>query len=212
MVRRTKQQAQATRDSILDAAELLFERQGVSRTALQHIAAAAGITRGAIYWHFRDKADLFNAMMERAIMPLESVLQCADCTDVPDPIGELRDWLLTAFRLTATDPKTRRVFEIATHKIEYVDELNAVRDRHLATFNQWLARAENRFGIAIRRGVLKPDIPIRVTALALWAVTDGLIQIWLLNPAAFDLMQVGRQIVDSHLDALRAESASPSPT
>src|SRR3569833_1281025 len=63
MARRTKQDALATRDSILDAAELLFEQQGVSRTTLQHIAAEAGVTRGAIYWRFHDKSDLINALM-----------------------------------------------------------------------------------------------------------------------------------------------------
>src|SRR3954470_16660398 len=66
MVRRTKEEALATRHSILDAAELLFEKRGVSRTSLQDIAEAAGVTRGAIYWHFQGKEDLFTAMMERA--------------------------------------------------------------------------------------------------------------------------------------------------
>jgi TetR/AcrR family acrAB operon transcriptional repressor len=202
MARRTKQDALATRDSILDAAELLFEQQGVSRTTLQHIAAAAGVTRGAIYWHFEDKSALFNAMMERATMPLETVAQCQNGGDVPDPIGDVRAWLLTAFRLTATDPKTRRVFEIATHKVEYVDELIGVRDRHLANYTQWLVRAESRLKIAIKRGLVKHNVSARVTALGLWAATDGLIRIWLLNPTAFNLMRVGRQIIDAHIDSL----------
>ncbi len=213
MARSTKQQALATRDSILDAAELLFEQQGVSRTSLQHIAAAAGVTRGAIYWHFHDKADLFNAMMDRATMPLEAMAQCTDGLQISDPVGDVRDWLLTAFRLTATDTKTRRVFEIATHKVEYVDELTGVRDRHLASYNQWLVRAEGRLRIAIKRGLLKPNVSARVTARGLWAMTDGLIQIWLLDPTAFNLMRVGRQIVDSHLNSLRAtaEAAATKP-
>jgi TetR/AcrR family acrAB operon transcriptional repressor len=78
MARRTKEEAAATRDSILDAAEKLFVEQGVSRTTLQHIASAAGVTRGAIYWHFDDKGALFNAMMERATLPLEAELQVLD--------------------------------------------------------------------------------------------------------------------------------------
>jgi TetR/AcrR family acrAB operon transcriptional repressor len=202
-VRRTKQEALATRESILDAAELLFEQQGVSRTTLQHIAAAAGVSRGAIYWHFQDKADLFNAMMERATMPLEKALQCVDELNIVDPVGDVRDWLLTVFRLTVNDPKTRRVFEIATHKIEYVDELIGVRDRHLANYNLWLVRAEHRLKIAIKRGLLKSSVSASVTALGLWAMADGLIKIWLLNPKAFNLIRVGRQLVETHLDSLR---------
>src|SRR4051812_39982771 len=98
MARRTKQEALATRDSILDAAELLFQKQGVSRTTLQHIAAEAGVSRGAIYWHFDDKSALFNAMMERATMPLEKASRCGDEAEIRDPVGELREWLLNAFR------------------------------------------------------------------------------------------------------------------
>ncbi|TXD80322.1 TetR family transcriptional regulator [Mitsuaria sp. TWR114] len=71
MARRTKQEAQETRARLLDAAEQLFHERGVSRTSLQDIAQAAGVTRGAVYWHFEDKVQLFNAMMERATMPLE---------------------------------------------------------------------------------------------------------------------------------------------
>ena len=71
MVRRTKEDAVATRNSLLDAAEQVFYDKGVSRASLGDIAQAAGATRGAIYWHFKDKADLFNAMMDRVTLPLE---------------------------------------------------------------------------------------------------------------------------------------------
>ena len=87
MPRRTKQEAQQTRHALLDAAELVFERRGVAGTSLQEVAAAAGLTRGAGYWHFRDKADLFNAMMDRAVLPFEQHwLQPA-----ADPLARLRD-------------------------------------------------------------------------------------------------------------------------
>ena len=74
MARRTKADAQTTRNNLLDAAEQLFQSRGVSHTSLNDIATAAGTTRGAIYWHFKDKADLFNAMMERVTMPCETAI------------------------------------------------------------------------------------------------------------------------------------------
>jgi TetR/AcrR family acrAB operon transcriptional repressor len=42
----------------------LFSQQGVSSTSLAQIAQAAGVTRGAIYWHFKDKSDLFSEIWE----------------------------------------------------------------------------------------------------------------------------------------------------
>ena len=88
MARRTKAEAQATRNALIDAAERLFDSQGVSRTSLQDIAQAAGATRGAIYWHFKDKADLFNAMMERATAHLDDMAQqTPDAEAAPDMQG-----------------------------------------------------------------------------------------------------------------------------
>ena len=81
MARRTKEEAEETRQSILDAAERLFHDQGVSRTSLADIASAAGVTRGAIYWHFENKVDLFQAMLERLHLPLEELAQASERED-----------------------------------------------------------------------------------------------------------------------------------
>lgn len=69
MARCTKEDALATRHRLLDAAEYVFVEKGVSRTSLHDIAHAAGVSRGAVYWHFKNKADLFNAIMERITLP-----------------------------------------------------------------------------------------------------------------------------------------------
>ena len=129
MARRTKQDAQATREALLDAAERVFEQRGVSRTSLAHIAEAAGLTRGAVYWHFKDKADLFNAMMERVTLPLESEL--AGVYQAPgDPIDVLVTRLLHSFGQIATDARTQRVLNIAVMLVEHVEDLWPVRERH----------------------------------------------------------------------------------
>ena len=103
MARRTKEEAAATRDSILDAAEKLFVEQGVSRTTLQHIASEAGVTRGAIYWHFDDKSALFNAMMDRVRLPLEAELQVLDESESADPLDDLRNYVMAVLRRTVND-------------------------------------------------------------------------------------------------------------
>ena len=125
MARRTKADAQATRAGLLDAAEHLFQSRGVARTSLNDIALAAGTTRGAIYWHFKDKADLFVAMMERVTLPLEQTLAMTDLACGHSPVQQLRHAILQTMRLIARDEQTRRVLLIAAHKVEYTDELCA---------------------------------------------------------------------------------------
>jgi TetR/AcrR family acrAB operon transcriptional repressor len=203
MVRRTKEDALATRDSILDAAEQLFVKQGVSGTTLQHIATAAGVTRGAIYWHFLDKGAMFNAMMERVKTPLEAAAQLADRDSTVAPLEALRRHILCVLQVTVEDPKARRVFEIATLKMEFTDELNEVRERRKQNQELWMARTEQRIRAAVANGQVKPDVDPFAVALGLWAILDGLLRAWLLDPQAFDLMKVGAQIVDTHLASLR---------
>jgi TetR/AcrR family acrAB operon transcriptional repressor len=204
MARRTKEDAQATHDSILDAAEHLFVKQGVARTTLQDIASAAGVTRGAIYWHFEDKGAMFNAMMERAKMPLESAMQLLQQADHVAPLEALRDAILRVFQLTVDDPQARRVFEIATLKLEYVDEMSAVRDRRMQNQTEWLARAEGLVRAAITRGQVRREVAPAAVAIGLWALIDGLLRTWLIDPSVFDLIEIGSQVLDTHLASLRA--------
>ena len=90
MARRTRKAALETRSRILDAAERVFSRRGVSRTSLDDIARAAGVTRGAIYWHFKDKADLFGAMLGRVALPMEEMLQRTSEAAGDDPLAHVR--------------------------------------------------------------------------------------------------------------------------
>lgn len=204
MVRRTKADALATRNSLLDAAEHLFQANGVSRTSLNDIATAAGTTRGAIYWHFKDKADLFNAMMERVTMPLECTLEntARDASSNANPLHLLRESMIGALRQTATDEQTRRVFEVATHKVEYVTEMQAVRDRHLQVRNECMAMTEKALHEAVLRQGIQLPLPLPTAALGLHVIIDGLIQNWLLDPEAFDLEQSGCGTVDVYFAGL----------
>jgi len=61
---RREQYSEATRNALLDAATALFFARGFGRTALEDVAAAAQVTRGAVYYHFANKQQLFEAVLE----------------------------------------------------------------------------------------------------------------------------------------------------
>jgi len=208
LARRTKEEALATRHRLLDAAELLFQAQGVSRTSLNDIALQAGATRGAIYWHFKDKADLFNAMIERVTLPLEESFQRMGQGKGLDPLHDIRGAMLEALRRTATDAQTRRVFEVATHKVEYVDEMRAVRLRHLSVRDECVAQLGQGLRQAAKIRGQRLPVPAVAAARGLHAMIDGLIGNWLLEPAAFDLPKAGRHALDAYLAGL---GLSPHP-
>ncbi len=202
MVRRTKEDANATRNGLIDAAERVFYDKGVSRASLSDIALAAGTTRGAIYWHFKDKVDLFNAMMDRVTLPLERGFGEFEASACPDPLQRLRAVMALVLESVSSDERTSRVFEIAMHKVEYVGELVAVRDRHIAAsegFTQQLARD---FTAASEMQQITLPLSPMGAAVALHALFDGLIQNWILTRGSFDLVKVGQAGTDAFLAGL----------
>ena len=204
MVRRTKADALATRNSLLDAAEQLFQAHGVSRTSLNEIAVAAGTTRGAIYWHFKDKADLFKAMMERATLPLQAGFPDEDtpARDLPSPLQSLRAGFRHLLHMIVTDERLRRVFEVITFQVEYNSDMAAVREWHLHMRNHHLELTKQLLAVAAERVSLTLPAPLQSAALGLHFVMDGLKRNWLLDPSAFDLEVVGQHAVDTYLTGL----------
>ncbi len=94
MARKTKQEAQETRQHILDVALRLFSQQGVSSTSLGEIAKAAGVTRGAIYWHFKDKSDLFSEIWELSESNIGELELEYQAKFPGDPLSVLREILI----------------------------------------------------------------------------------------------------------------------
>ena len=202
MARRTKEEAQATRSHLLDTAELVFEQHGVSGTSLNEIAIAAGLTRGAIYWHFDDKADLFNAMMDRVTLPLEARDEAGGFTGDDITLSQVRGGFVDLLRKVINDPQLRRVLGIAAHKVEYVGAMDAVRERHLKMRNSCLDDLERALKRAVRAGQMPKGISPRAGAIGLLALFDGLLLNWMLDRANFNLLRVGGQVFDAYVRGL----------
>ena len=205
MARRTKEDAEATRNALLDAAERVFYDKGVSRASLDDVAREAGATRGAIYWHFKDKVDLFAAMLERVTLPLEQSPAEGGAGVLVDPVLQLRAMLHDVLHAVVHDERARRVFEIAMYKVEYAQELLAVRDRHVGVCDGFRRKLEVVLLVAARARGLALVVPCEVAALGLWALFDGLLQGWILRQRDFDLLAVGHVTIDVYLRGLGFE-------
>lgn len=208
MVRRTKEEALETRNLILCTAERVFHENGVARTSLEHIAGAAGVTRGAIYWHFKNKADLFTAMFDRIVLPMETMVEgCRRSDPDGDPLGTLRKVCTFALLETVRNPQRRRVLEILFNKCEYTAEMSAVVERHQEACTEGRERFEKSLRSAVALGHLPGDLDVRRAAVLLHATIAGLIGDWLFMPAAFDLEVQAPAMIDSFFEML---DSSPS--
>jgi TetR/AcrR family acrAB operon transcriptional repressor len=205
MVRKTKDEAWETRQRILDAAEQVFQRQGVSRTSLSHIAAEAGVTRGAIYWHFKNKVDLYDAMIRRVLDPEENLCG-GGMLGMGDPLRAIRELAVDFLQRVALDARYQRVFEIAWHKCEYVDEMAAIRDSHLECGRRLIALLEAAMRRAQDLGQLSAAVSPRQAAIGIMALLDGLVVNWTLEPTLFPLADYAPGVVDAYLAGLGVQA------
>jgi TetR/AcrR family transcriptional regulator, acrAB operon repressor len=206
VVRRTKDEAAETRSRIIDAAERVFGRRGVTRTSLDDIARAAGVTRGAIYWHFKGKGDIFQAMVKRVMLPMEAMVGKSSEAAVADPLRSLRAAAVYALKRTATDRQCQRVFDVVTHKCEYLDEMAEVKRRIITADKGCVQQAMQAIGHAVRRGLLPRGVDPRLAAIGLDAMLYGLIAKWLMNPGYLRLEREAPKLVDLYLAGLRMQA------
>jgi TetR/AcrR family acrAB operon transcriptional repressor len=205
MARRTKAEAAATREALLDAAEEVFMEKGVARTTLEQIARHAGMTRGAVYWHFRNKADLFHAMLERVRMPFEELVE-----EIGDP--ELIDSPLDALRLACLkglerleQPRYRRVHSILMHRCEFFSDIDPLamqqemsEETHEAFHQQFIKAAELK--------ILRPDLGAAVASRLMHSMVTGLFHDWLRHPKGYSIRERGEELIDNLLALMRARS------
>lgn len=206
-MRRTKLEATATRELLLDCAELAFVRHGVARTTLQDIANAAGLTRGAIYHHFNDKPALIEAMLARIDLPLEHALTAMEAQGDADPMAQLRQFALEPLALLLRDEHARRVFTILLHRMEFAGDTAALLDRQQAALADCHGRCERLFQAAQRAGQLPGHQPPHQAALALVAMISGLLTLATLHDDPTPACQAAPAAVDALLAGLRATAA-----
>jgi TetR/AcrR family acrAB operon transcriptional repressor len=210
-MRRTKEAALETRDRILDSAETVFYQRGVARTSLSDVAAAAGVTRGAIYWHFRNKADLFGAMIDRVQVPMEALFGAAVDSLEANPLGRMREVIVLCLCDVATNEHVRRVFDVLFTKCEYSAQMDQLLKRNAAAARGARHRIASALLNAVKEGQLPVDLDVRRAAAMLHAMIGGMLREWLLDNSALSLPIDAERIADASLDLLRFSAALRTP-
>lgn len=200
MVRKTKEDAEKTRALIIDAARTVFLQRGVSRTSLEQIATQAGVTRGAVYWHFQNKTELITAMRERVFLPLidemEDTLKLEGNTD---PLGSIESFMCSRFEQLENCQDTRETYEIMMTKCEYVDEFADVLEQITSS----CAMIEAKLTICYEQAQAKAQVTSKMTALELARDTNlfwvGLLHRWMKDPTGKDAKSYALDAIKTHI-------------
>jgi len=202
MVRKTREEALLTRAQILDAAECVFHEKGLATTSMLDIAQHAGLSRGAIYWHFKDKAGLVQALLDSLDEPIDHLLAASADTRRDNPLGCLRTLLVALLQRVASDARTQRIFEILLHKCELTVESCDLRAQRCARQREAQRKLEGLLEEARLKGQLAPDTPLPLAASSLIACVEGTISHWLLNPDSYALKVEAPRLADAMLRLL----------
>lgn len=139
---RRAEHAADTREALIDAARRLFAAQGFDGTGTEQIVAEARVTRGALYHHFRDKADLFRAVMAEAAGEVaQRLIDEQLAADAESPLAEIRDGV-SAFLDVCVGGDFQRIVLVDGPRVLGSDAWEELVDRYgRGILEEWLVRA-----------------------------------------------------------------------
>jgi TetR/AcrR family acrAB operon transcriptional repressor len=201
-MKRTKEEAAVTRAAVLKAALSVFSAKGYAVATLDDVAAAAKVTRGAIYWHFKGKADLYNSLVQDLSARGASVVQDS-VAEGGTLIEVLRRVFVRQCALIEEDKEARAVMELALFKTGLDPELQAGRKKQLDAGNALVEGIADAMRQGIELGVLRDDMDPVDMARAFIAFENGAIQLWLASPKAFSLKESAESFADILISGLQ---------
>ncbi len=200
MARKTKEDTQATREGILDAAESCFHEHGVARTTLEMIGARAGYTRGAVYWHFKNKIEVLVGVIERVRLPFMQELDRAATETRNTPVLDLRSVMLASLTDLAQDERLRKTMEIMLRSDSSADS-KVLADLQQEGFRDGLERMARAMRRAQQLGQLKPGANPDAAARMLHATILGVLHGAMVEPELMDIQRDGMLALDITLAA-----------
>ena len=199
MARKTKAEAEQTRHRIIECARTVFNRSGVSNTSLEEVAQAANVTRGAVYWHFKNKSDLFQAVRAQTGRLLK-----LNASSTGDALQRLQSGLLNALHRLESDPEARATYEVMLWKCEYVGEFTTVRNDLMRSGQEFLGEVTALYQEAHQKKILRPDLAPEIAGLETFFFFTGLLKIWLTTDDKSPIHRQTVATIEAHITAKRA--------
>jgi TetR/AcrR family acrAB operon transcriptional repressor len=121
----TKEQAEKTRENILRGALKTFSERGLAKARLEDIAKEVGVTRGAIYWHFENKLELFSELFKKTIKVVLKDARKILESDL-SPLEKIRTLLIHLGTKSIEDEDYKAIGNIFNYQYEWTKEVSDV--------------------------------------------------------------------------------------
>lgn len=205
MARRTKEDAQQTKTEILNSAMELFYEKGFARTTFDEIAKRINLTKGAVYWHFRNKTDLLAELMRRKFTEKEQ----KTWPDRPEvcSISELREYYARSAEAIETDPGFCKFLFFIIFQMEWSELVTSqVRQkiREITDYPQNLLK--ERLTFIQKSGEISADINIDDLAILLSCTWRGITDAYVSKHYPMNLRHTVLMALDLILDGIKVEN------
>jgi TetR/AcrR family acrAB operon transcriptional repressor len=194
-LRRTKQEAEITRKKILDSSAKIFSTYGYAAARLEDIAKQADVTRGAIYWHFRNKADILQNLIIERFSIIYEIIETVLAENI-NSLKKLKKILITLLKALESNQKLREILTIIIFKVEVVPEIE---------YQMKGKKKENRNRIEIIHTLVKQaqneklinqELDSYTVATSLNCFFEGIITQWLTDPSLFSLAEQAEGMIE----------------
>lgn len=196
-----REEAERTRAKIIDAALSLFSKRGYGHTSLEMIANELGMTRGAVYGHFKNKLDLYTQLMQLSQKPLYDIMDRALEADAP-PLDVLHRFMREWFELLDNNPRHRESFEILLNKTELTEELGDYLQSEYSLTQAMIDGMATLIERAVDRDDLHAKTDIAFQALSAYNLLMGVTHTWLFNPRLFNLNDFSPRVIENYFHTL----------
>lgn len=202
MARKTKDEAEATKEAILEAATAVFHEKGVAKTSLEEIANTAGVTRGAIYWHFKNKTDIFFALHDQLYENFSGTIARALEPDCPHPLEQLKNLCIELLQELETNKQKQKVLTLFFLRCDYTGEMETLieyqqkqRMKSMKMFADHLERAK-------QKGSLPASCETEKMALSLFCYLTGIAFEYLRYPKRFSMKSCAPALMEQYFKGL----------
>lgn len=195
-MRRTKEEAEQTREHILKAATKIFSIKGVSRSTLEDIAQEANVTRGAIYWHFKNKIEIFDALFQQLHKPVLEMIMADLERGHPEPLLQLQELCIKMLCDLEHDEQKRQALDLFILKCDYSGELAPFKEKHLKSKAEKQEAFARYFERAKEKGKLSSDADSKLLASAMGCYMKGILSEYLSNPEQIKLSENAPKLLE----------------
>jgi len=205
-MRRTKEEAEETKQAILVAARTLFIKEGFNGTTLDDVAHLAGFTRGAVHWHFHNKLGILLAIREIEHSPIQQLIEDLSTDSTLDPLDSMLA-VTTQFILDMKrDPNKKKLFHVIVQAI-HNEKLDPDFVRKKKFDEQLRNLVQDILILAEKRSPLASPWQPKTAALAFQCMINGVINDWLYDAASFNLVDDALVMITTFINSLRGKEA-----